>query len=253
VREGNEDRHLVREERGTILMAVADGVGGGPGGEIAADAAVAELAKRFFAARTEQPLAERLADAVREANAAVLRAAEASTKPGAASTLVAAVVRGNRAVIANVGDSRAYLVRDGIARQLTEDHAGALAHGITRFVGDPRGVQADVFIEELRPGDHLVLCSDGLTRHVEPQEIASTLGGSAGDIEGAVEALVALANSRGGEDNVTVVIYAARAVSRLSKPSPSALAFGIFIALVVLVVAGAFAALFSVAPPAVAP
>jgi protein phosphatase len=249
VRDGNEDRFLVREQDGTVLIAVADGVGGGPGGEIAADAAITELAERFFGAHGAQPMSERLGDAMREANTAVLRAAEASAKPTAASTLVAAAVHGDEAVIANLGDSRAYLVREGAPQQLTQDHAGALAHGITRFVGDPRGVQADLFVETLRPGDRLVLCSDGLTRHVEPAEIASTMA-SAHTLDAAADALVALANSRGGEDNVTVVLYAARAASRFPMPERRALTLGIFVALVVLVVAGAFAVLFSIAPAA---
>jgi protein phosphatase len=253
VREGNEDRFLVREQDGTVLIAVADGVGGGPGGEIAAEAAVVELGDRFFGARPDHPVSERLGDAMREANTAVLRAAQASAKESAASTLVAAAVHGDEVVIANLGDSRAYLVRDGASQQLTQDHAGALAHGITRFVGDPRGVQADLFVEVLRPGDHLLLCSDGLTRHVEPAEIAATLAAKGQTLDAAADALVALANSRGGEDNVTVVLYAARAASRFPTPERRALALGTFVALVVLVVAGAFAVLFSVAPSATPP
>jgi PPM family protein phosphatase len=237
----------VREAGGTLLIAVADGVGGGPGGEIAADAAVRELATRFFAAPQAQPVSERLGDAIREANTAVLRAAEAESKPSMASTLVAAAVRGNEAVIGNLGDSRAYVVRDGASRQLTVDHSGTQAHGITRFVGDPRGVQADVFVERLVAGDRLVLCSDGLTRHVDPSEIAGALAPGAGTLDQAAEHLVALANSRGGEDNVTVVLYAAG-----GRPAARrALALGLVIALVVFVVAGAVAVLASPAPYAV--
>ena len=247
MRDANEDRYLVRDAGGVMLMVVADGVGGGPGGEIAADAAVREVSERFFAGGRDRPIAERLGDAIREANTAVLRAAEASSKPSAASTLVAAAVRRGQAVIANLGDSRAYLVRDGTARQVTEDHAGAQAHGITRFVGDPRGVQADVFIEELRARDRLVLCSDGLTRHVSAEEIATELA-KAPSLDAGAGALVALANTRGGEDNVTVVIYAARGPAG-ALPS-GAIALGILIALVLLVVGGAFAVLFSLTPPA---
>ena len=248
MRDENEDRFVVREDGGLVLMAVADGVGGGPGGEIAAQAAVSELAARFFAAPRTQPVAERLGDAMREANTAVLKAAEASSKPSAASTLVAGVVDGASLVIANLGDSRAYLVRDGASRQITEDHAGTEVHGITRFVGDSRGVQPDVFVEDLRPGDRLVLCSDGLTRHVEPPEIASTIGADGATLEAGADALVALANSRGGEDNVTVILYAAGRAARLSDRQRGTLALGIFIVFVVLVVAGAFAVLFAVAP-----
>ena len=250
MRDGNEDRFVIREDGGVTLMAVADGVGGGPGGEIAADAAVNELATRFFAAPRTQPLGERLADAMREANTAVLKAAEASAKREAASTLVAALVEGKSLVIANLGDSRAYLIRGDATRQLTEDHAGGVIHAITRFVGDPRGVQADVFVEELQPGDRLVLCSDGLTRHVEPDEIAATLDANRKTLDAAADALVALANARGGEDNVTVIVYAAGRASRLSGRQRGTLALAIFIAFVVLVVVGAFAVLFSLAPPA---
>lgn len=247
VRDGNEDRSVIREDGGTLLLAVADGVGGSAGGEVAADAAVVALAERFFGAPPERRLEDRLTDAVRDANTAVLKAAESSGNAQAASTLVAAAVRHDRLVIANLGDSRAYLVRDGTSRQLTEDHSGDLQHAITRFVGDPRGVQPDVYVEDLRPSDRLVLCSDGLTRHVSPAEIAGTVA-AATDLDGAAAALVDMANARGGEDNVTVVLYAVRERSRVPRPSRRALAFGIFVALVLVVVIGAFAVLFSLAP-----
>ena len=245
VREGNEDRYIVREERGTLLLAVADGVGGVPGGEVAADAAVNALAQRFFGAGDGRPTADRLADAMRDANTAVLRAAESSGVPSAATTIVAAVVLGARVVVGNLGDSRAYLVRARAARQLTDDHSGAIPGGITRFAGDPRGVQPDVFVEELRPGDRVVLCSDGLTRHVTPDEIAATLGGRT--LEDGADALVSLANSRGGEDNTTVLVHEVRAGGSV-VPSRRTLALGIFIALVVLVLGGALAILYQLAP-----
>ena len=227
-------------------MAIADGVGGGPGGEIAAAAAVEELATRFFSATPDGSVEERLADAIRDANTAVLRAAEASDKPQAASTLVAVAVQGARAVIANLGDSRAYLVRAGASRQLTDDHSAGVAHGITRFVGDPRGVQPDIFVETLQPADRLVLCSDGLTRHVTDPEIASA---AADRPDRAADALVKLARARGGEDNITVIVFAAR------RPViPRALAGTLILALLILVgVAGAFGALLATPVPASAP
>ncbi|MDQ2914935.1 MAG: protein phosphatase 2C domain-containing protein, partial [Chloroflexota bacterium] len=112
------------------------------------------------------------------------------------------------AVIGNLGDSRAYLLRDDEIRLITADHAGEFQSSITRFVGDPRGVQPDVFVEVLRPGDRLLLCSDGLTRHVPDADIAATVRRT--DIDRAATALVELAKSRGGEDNITVLLYAAR-------------------------------------------
>jgi serine/threonine protein phosphatase PrpC len=227
-----------------VLIAVADGVGGGPGGEIAAGAAVEMLASRFFEKAAGLSVEDRLAEAIRDANTAVLEAAERSGKREAATTLVAAAVRGERAVIANLGDSRAYLVRAGASQQLTDDHSASIAHGITRFVGDPRGVQPDVFVEDLRAGDRLVLCSDGLTRHVEPAEIAAHASGR--DLDRVTSTLVDLANSRGGEDNVTLVVYAAGPGSAVG--SRRAFGLGIFAALVTFVVLGAVAVLVVLAP-----
>ncbi len=247
-REGNEDRYLVREEGGVALLAVADGVGGASGGELAADAAINELAERFFSAPRDTETTDALTGAIREANSAVLSAAGSSGHPDAASTLVAAAIRGDRAVIANLGDSRAYIVRDARIRQLTEDHSGAPKHAITRFVGDPRGVQPDVFVESLRAGDRLLLCSDGLTRHVSPEEVATLVAGR--DVQSAANALVDLANARGGEDNVTVVVYAARPSALVLRAPGRILAFSIFVALVALVLGGSIAVLLSASPGA---
>lgn len=242
VRQGNEDRYLVREERGTTLLAVADGVAGEAGGEVAAQAAVDELGARFFAMARARPLSEALAEAVREANGAVLRAAERTGNGGAASTLVAAAVRGREAVVANLGDSRAYLVRGGASRQITEDHVGDVASSITRFVGDDRGVQPDVFAETLAPGDRLVLCSDGLTRHAGEAEIAALA--STRPPAAAADALVGLALERGGEDNVTVVVHAHVAPGR--GRSLGAFVLGVFVGFLIVLVAAAAALLLGV-------
>ncbi len=249
VREGNEDRYLVREEQGVTLLAVADGVGGSSGGEIAADAALAELAIRFFGAPTDRASSDALAEAMRDANAAVLRAAGASGHRDAATTIVAVVVRANEAIIGNLGDSRAYLIRDGICRQLTEDHSGAMEHAITRFAGDPRGIQPDIFVESLRPADRLLLCSDGLTRHVTPEEIARAASGE--DVRVAASALVDLANARGGQDNVTVLLHAPGRPATVARTAGRAAAFVVFALLILVTVGGAIAVLFAVssAPP----
>ena len=250
VREGNEDRYLVRDERGITLLAVADGVGGSSGGEIAADAALVELGTRFFGAPADRPTSDALAEAMRDANAAVLRAAGSSGHRDAATTIVAAAVRANEAIIANLGDSRAYLIRDGISRQLTEDHSGDLEHAITRFAGDPRGIQPDIFVESLRPEDRLLLCSDGLTRHVTPEEIASAVGGGE-DVRVVASALVDLANARGGEDNVTVLLHAPGRPATVARAAGRAVAFAVFALLILVTVGGAIAVLYAVgsAPP----
>jgi protein phosphatase len=240
VRENNEDRYLVREGPRTTLLAVADGVGGEAGGEMASAAAIDALAASFFAADSSRPPAETLAAAIRGANDAVLGAAGQSGQQGAASTLVAAAVAGTSAVIGNLGDSRAYLLRDGEIRLVTADHSGDFQSSITRFVGDPRGVQPDVFVEALRPGDRLLLCSDGLTRHVPDKEIAATARRR--DLEQAASALVDLAKSRGGEDNITVVLYASRRTFGLADLRRNVVNL-VLALLVAIVVGGAIAAL----------
>ena len=229
----------MREERRATLLAVADGVGGQAGGEAASAAAVDSLVQRFFAAPTGTSASDALANAMREANDAVLARAGESGHPGAASTLVAAAITGSDAVIGNLGDSRAYLLRDGELRRITADHSGASPSSITRFVGDPRGVQPDVFVETLRSGDRLLLCSDGLTRHVADEELAPRLRGT--DLQKTVNDLVDLANERGGADNVTLVLYAARGASGLAAfaRAVTSIVLAILIAAVVGSAAGA--------------
>jgi protein phosphatase len=250
VRDGNEDRYLVREEHGITLLAVADGVGGSSGGEIAANAALVELGTRFFASPPDRATSDALAEAMRDANAAVLKAAAASGHHDAATTIVAAALRADQAIIGNLGDSRAYLIRDGVCRQLTEDHSGDMEHAITRFAGDPRGIQPDLFVETLRDDDRLLLCSDGLTRHVTPEEIAKVAGGE--DVRVAANALVDLANTRGGQDNITVILHQPGRPATVASAAGRAAAFAVFALLILVTVGGAIAVLFAASsvPPA---
>jgi serine/threonine protein phosphatase PrpC len=244
VREQNEDRWLARDYAGVTLIAVADGVGGEAGGEIASTAAIEGLAGSFSPPSFRDSARTALGDAVQQANAAVLAAAKDERFSRAATTLVAAAIRGREVAVANLGDSRAYLVRGPTIRQLTTDHSGDQASSITRFLGDPRGVQPDIFVETLQPKDRLVLCSDGLTRHVTDPEIASA---AADRPDRAADALVKLARARGGEDNITVIVFAAR------RPAiPRALAGMLILALLVLIaIAGALGAVL--ATPVLAP
>jgi len=238
VRERNEDRWLARDYAGVTLIAVADGVGGEAGGDVASSAAIGSLAKTFTPPSFRESARSALGEAVQHANVAVLEAAQDERHPRAATTLVAAAIRGREAAVANLGDSRAYLVRAATIRQLTTDHSGEAASSITRFVGDARGVQPDIFVETLQPGDRLVLCSDGLTRHVTDAEIAAAMAETPAR---AADALVALARARGGLDNITVIVYAAR------RPAiPRAIAGLLILALLILVgIAGALGALLS--------
>jgi len=245
VRERNEDRWLARDYAGVTLIAIADGVGGEAGGDVASTAAIEALARSFVPPSFQESARTALGDAVQKANLAVLAAATDERFPRAATTLVAAAIRGREAAIANLGDSRAYLVRGPKIRQLTTDHRGETESSITRFVGDPRGVQPDIFVETLQPADRLVLCSDGLTRHVTDPEIAAAMAEAPAQ---AADSLVALAKARGGLDNVTVIVYAAR------RPAVSRALAGtlILVLLIVVAIAGALGALLSTpiaAPP----
>jgi protein phosphatase len=222
-RSGNEDSYFC----GRTVFAVADGLGGHQGGEVASAAAVAPLAAldgREFA--DPDQAAEALAVAIREANSAILdRAAGDPGLWGMGTTMTAAAVAGDSHLqLAHVGDSRAYLLRDGDLEQLTTDHTvvGELVRRgrltpeqaaihpersiLTRAVGlDPRVLVDTPDPVGLRPGDQVLLCSDGLTEAVADDRIAELLSAGA-DGETACRSLIDAANTAGGPDNITVVL-----------------------------------------------
>jgi serine/threonine protein phosphatase PrpC len=222
-RSGNEDSYFC----GRSVFAVADGLGGHQGGEVASAAAVEPLAAldgREFAEPAEA--AEALTAAVREANAAILdRAAGDPGLWGMGTTVTAAALAGDRHLqLAHVGDSRAYLLRDGSLDPLTTDHtvvgelvrrgrltpAQAAIHPersiLTRAVGlDPRIPVDTPDPLELRDGDQVLLCSDGLTEAVDDDQIAELLS-STPEGTAACQALIDAANAAGGPDNITVVL-----------------------------------------------
>jgi PPM family protein phosphatase len=219
VRRGNEDSYLMR---GALFM-VADGMGGAAAGEIAS-AICAEAFAEIDLIRSGGEQA--LRDAIRTANRRIVeRAASDPTAAGMGTTVTAALVGDDgRIVIANVGDSRAYLLRDGNLRRLSEDHsvvAELIASGqiseheaehhpqrsvITRVLGAESEVQVDIFWLDGADGDVLLLCSDGLTTMVPEARIAELLGSVHG-CESAAERLVAAALDAGGEDNITAVLF----------------------------------------------
>ena len=214
VREGNEDSYLSDQP----LFAVADGMGGHRGGEVASRLALETLESRF----REGGLG--LAQQIRDANAAVFERSQADRAvQGMGTTLTAVVLRDMDAAIAHVGDSRAYLLRAGDLRQVTDDHtlvnrmvksgeisqAEAEVHPhrsvLTRSLGTGSDVVVDEFDIALTDGDRLLLCSDGLTGMVTEEQIVAILS-AAPDPQDAADRLVRAANRAGGVDNITVVV-----------------------------------------------
>jgi len=218
VRDGNEDAYLVDDAMG--LVAVADGMGGHRGGEVASATALEALRAAVSSGRP-------LRDAVEDANRAVFeKASTDDSLRGMGTTLTAATLAaGDTLLVGHVGDSRAYLLRDGELRQLTTDHSlveelvrdgrltpdEAAVHPqrsiITRALGVDSTVDVDVYPVELVPGDVLLFCSDGLTGMLQPDLIAGELRRE-DDPARAATKLVDAANAAGGEDNITVVVVA---------------------------------------------
>ena len=201
VRSRNEDALLARPERG--LLAVADGLGGHPAGDVASLTALTSVdGSDLSADSTGDDL--RLAAAA--AHQAVLAAAEEQPgRTGMGTTLVLAVVRDGSATVLHVGDSRAYqLLADGGLSAVTEDHG---MHGyLTQALGLDRDVRPDVAEVDCPPGSRLLLCTDGLTNMVGDDALAELLG--RGTVQEAVDGLVEAALDAGGVDNVTVVVVA---------------------------------------------
>lgn len=215
----NQDMVLVSDS----IFAIADGMGGHQGGEVASLAAVEALKKAYH----ERPTMDGLVDAIRAANEAVAVKARASTElrnMGTTLTVVALVDDDDDLlVVANIGDSRAYLLRNGELSQLTEDHSlpqelmrqGQLSEAeaavdprrniLTRVLGASFGEGPDV--QNLIPyaGDRILLCSDGLYNEVDDDEVARVLR-TVGDPTEAARNLVDQANTNGGADNISVVI-----------------------------------------------
>jgi protein phosphatase len=230
----NEDSYLIDEE--LQLYVVADGMGGHAGGGTASRIAVETIDQQMRAAKKapedpfgpetplqESPLPEFLRNAVERACAEIFKAAQDDPRlAGMGTTAIALCVKGENALFAHVGDSRAYLVRGDLIQQVSEDHslvneqikAGMITpeeakHSrykniITRSVGFEEEVQVDVMGLITRPGDFFILCSDGLANLVEDREIRDAV--TTTPLKDAPKRLVDLANERGGDDNITVII-----------------------------------------------
>ena len=241
VREHNEDylghvEPVSAEQARTHgwLFALADGVGGQDLGEVASRVAVETMIAGFRAAPHAEPLTDLLPRLVQAANTKVYETGRAAAPGGVAmaTTLVACGLRFDRAVIAHVGDSRAYLIRRGHVRQITRDHTiageqvriGVMSpreaaeaptrHFLSRSLGSDLFVNADVSETLVLAGEFILLCSDGLHGPVEPGDIARVIGGTS-DLRSAAEELVAIANQRDGSDNVTIQLIRIRGVERV--------------------------------------
>ena len=209
------------EQRGR-LYTVADGMGGHAAGEVASRQAVSTLFREYYTSPSAE-IIERMKEAIETANAEVhAQASLDRAKAGMGTTLVAAVLQGDDLYVANVGDSRAYLVREKSIEQITRDHswvneqvqAGIITEQearehlyrniITRSLGTKPDVDIDFFQRKVQPGDVLVLCCDGLSNEMEDDEIARIV--SATDPQEAVQKLIDLANQRGGPDNITAIV-----------------------------------------------
>ena len=219
-RKRNEDRYLIMDD--PPLFAVADGMGGYKGGDVASTIAVEELQRCFrdmdFVEGCFPALPRRgseLVQAIQSANKAIHQhAQEDKTLSDMGTTVVVARFSPNkqRLYVGHVGDSRCYVYRDGVLNQITIDHTAA-AHGVrgrlggtlTRAVGISRHVVADLIIAKPRPKDAYLICSDGLTKMVEHDDIARTIA-KHDDPSICATALIEAANRGGGKDNVTAVL-----------------------------------------------
>jgi protein phosphatase len=218
-RRHNEDSYVV----GPPIFAVADGMGGAQAGEVASKLAAAALEETDPGTGNAE---QRLVSLIQEANRRVHeRASSDPTTSGMGTTITAALVEGSRVTFGHVGDSRAYLVRDGTMEQLTEDHSlvnellksGKLSPEeaethpqrsvITRAVGTDPDVDVDTFVIEGQVGDVFLICSDGLTDMVEDEDILEVLEKYRDDLDRATRSLISAANRGGGEDNITVVAF----------------------------------------------
>jgi serine/threonine protein phosphatase PrpC len=219
-----EDRAL-RQAKGAIFV-IADGMGGHQAGDVASRQAVSLVIDGYYADETPQP-GDSLVRAIKAANRSLYEEALSDpAKSGMGTTLVAAVVLGHRVYVANVGDSRAYVIDDERSLQITEDHswveeqvrAGLLTHEqaavhpqrnlITRALGSKPSVNVDLFEGELHEGQSLLLCTDGLSNPLSDQQMAQIIL-TVPPAE-AVQQLVEQAAELGGDDNATALVVQAR-------------------------------------------
>lgn len=229
VRQNNEDNIHLWAGDGFVLAIIADGMGGAAAGEEASRIAVETIKAGFKPDDSDEtPVTERLQDTIHNANLNIVnKAINSPEMRGMGTTLTLAFIRGTYATFAHVGDSRAYLVEpdDETITQITIDHsyvqALVMAGHITpeqaethsmgnvlyRALGQNEDVDVDIYYKRLHIGDRLILCSDGLTRHIKANELAK-LAFSDPNPDVVSQKMIDLANQRGGEDNISVIVIA---------------------------------------------
>ncbi|MGA2166948.1 MAG: PP2C family serine/threonine-protein phosphatase [Terracidiphilus sp.] len=227
VRTNNEDFFGYDESLGIYI--VCDGMGGMASGEVASSRAVAAIMKGFaYSAASGAPVSTRLLYAINAANLDVWENGQVPENRGMGTTAVVAALDGDKLILGNVGDSRAYIIQGGQCVQLTVDHSyinelirnGTLTienakdadlrgmeSVITRAVGVAADVQPDFFSVDLQPGTAVLLATDGLTRYLVQEEIAAILASST--FESACANLIDAAKQRGGQDNITCILLLA--------------------------------------------
>jgi len=207
-----------------LLLAVADGTGGARAGGIASQMATEQLARELVAAPEKKPVSEWLRKGIKATNHAIRNASQANPEyQGMGATITAAIISDGQVVVGQVGDSRAYLIREGQINQVTKDQsrvprmldAGRIteeraAHSRFRNVipfapGAEDEVEPAINSVRLARGDHLLLCSDGLSNKVGNVEMYELVLASE-SLSDACDWLVGLANGRGGEDNITIIV-----------------------------------------------
>jgi protein phosphatase len=240
VRSGNEDNFLLDCAQG--LFIVADGMGGHAAGEVASEMAVNIVSRELGSLRglPDGEAASRLRTAIRKANGAIFeRTLAEHEKRGMGTTATVMVLFSRRYMIGQVGDSRAYLLREGRLLQLTKDHsyvqeqvdAGLLtpeqarthpySNVITRCVGANEDVAPDVYFGNLEQNDLVLLASDGLTGMLEDDQLAKILT-TEDNPESAVNRMIADANRRGGLDNITAIVIRVEEVDTITGEMPVA-------------------------------
>lgn len=228
-------------QNGTMFL-VADGMGGAQAGEVASRMAVETVGRNFIDALGKQVVVDQqslitaLTETIREANELIFQQGQKRTElNGMGTTLTAAIVLGGTILFAQLGDSRAYLARKGVISQMTKDQslvAQMVASGsltpeeakthpkrnvILQALGIQSQVDVAITLAELRRGDQIVLCSDGLSGKVDAEEIKEFL--EKFEPKAACQGLVRMARERGGEDNITVIVARFNG-DGLSEPSP---------------------------------